>query len=147
MCLQYCTPNVTLQKMCVQSKREAAFQAIKLPLYYEKCVFKTTERLLLVYSATFVIRKKRRATFQFIQLLFYHEKSSRGCLLVYQGKLIKLLLHLGNMCVQIKLEAAFQFIQLHFVIQEHVCSNQAEGFFYNTKNICSKQAGCCFLVF
>ena len=54
--------------MCIQIKQEVAFYFIELFLYYEKLVFKTSGRLLLVYSATFVKQKqqqqqKRGATF------------------------------------------------------------------------------------
>ena len=93
MCVQYCTPNVILQIICIQSKREAALVGVNqrnLLFSLSYCIFKLTANKVfnskqkqktggyfLVYSATFFIQK-------------YVFKTSGGCFLNYSFTFIKL---------------------------------------------------------
>ena len=97
-------------KMHVQNKREAAFQFMKLLLQYEKCVFKTSGRLLFSLFSYFCNMKKRGLLFSLFSL-FSNTKNIRSKQMEAAFQFIKLLLQYEK-CAFKKVEATFQFIKL-----------------------------------
>ena len=130
---QYCILNVPIQKMCIQSKREAAFQFLHPLFYFENVCSKQAGGYFLISPSTFLLRKcvfkaSRRLVFSF----FIHCSTSK-------------------ICIQSKCEAAFQFLHPLFYV-ENVCSKQVGicfvlcSFTVLLRKFVFKASGGCFLV-
>ena len=128
---QYCILNVPIQKMCIQSKQEAAFQFLH-PLFYFKNVYsKQVGGWFLVSSSTVLLRKcVFKASVRLLFSFFIHCFTSKMCVQSKWGAALYLvhpMFYFENLCSK-QVEAAFQFLH-PFSCFENVCSKKREAAF------------------
>ena len=123
---QYCRINVILQKTVFQpigKQMKCTFSIVLLMLCYEKCVFKASENLLVVYSATFVTwkkkhKQKRRATFQIRRICVQNKRGLSFSFLSY-------FYSTKNVCLK-KMGPAF-FSSLSYFCNSETCLIKSSG--------------------